>query len=60
MLTWSLTFFVLALITAALGFTGIAASMAGVAKILFALFMVLFIFTLLANMVGGRKTTHLP
>ncbi len=43
MLRWSLTFFVVALIAAVFGFTGIAAGAASVAKFLFFLFVVLFL-----------------
>ena len=54
MLSWALTFLVLALIAALFGFGGIAASAASIAKVLFFLFIVLFVFSLLANMVRGR------
>lgn len=43
MLSWALTFFVLALIAAVFGFTGIASAAAGIAKILFVVFVVLFV-----------------
>ncbi|OGG41619.1 DUF1328 domain-containing protein [Candidatus Kaiserbacteria bacterium RIFCSPHIGHO2_01_FULL_46_22] len=43
MLSWSLTFFVLAVIAAIFGFAGIATAAAGIAKILFVVFLVLFI-----------------
>jgi uncharacterized membrane protein YtjA (UPF0391 family) len=49
MLRWALVFFVVALIAAVLGFTGIAVAAAGVAKILFFLFVVLFLITLLGH-----------
>ena len=45
MLSWSVTFLIIAIIAAALGFTGIAAGAAGLAKILFGVFLVLFIVT---------------
>ncbi|MBN8627191.1 MAG: DUF1328 domain-containing protein, partial [Planctomycetes bacterium] len=38
MLSWALTFLVIALIAAALGFGGIAGTAAGIAKIVFFLF----------------------
>ena len=41
MLSWALTFLVLALIAAMFGFGGIAAGAASIAKILFFLFLVL-------------------
>ena len=49
MLRWALIFFVVALLAAVLGFTGIAAAAAGVAKVLFFLFIVLFLVTLLGH-----------
>jgi len=49
MLRWALIFFVVALLAAVLGFTGIAVAAAGVAKILFFLFVALFLITLLGH-----------
>ena len=49
MLRWALIFFVVALLAAVLGFTGIAVAAAGVAKVLFFLFVVLFFITLLGH-----------
>jgi uncharacterized membrane protein YtjA (UPF0391 family) len=54
MLRWALTFFVVALIAAVLGFTGIAVAAAGIAKILFYLFLILFLVTLLGHLL--RRT----
>ena len=51
MLSWSITFLVVALIAALLGFSGLAGMAAGFAKILFAVFLVLFVVSLLF----GRK-----
>jgi uncharacterized membrane protein YtjA (UPF0391 family) len=51
MLSWSITFLVIALIAALLGFSGIAGMAAGFAKILFAVFLILFVVSLLF----GRK-----
>jgi uncharacterized membrane protein YtjA (UPF0391 family) len=47
MLTWALTFFILAIIAGFLGFGGISIAAAGIAKLLFFLFIVLFIGSLL-------------
>ncbi|HSI07216.1 MAG: DUF1328 domain-containing protein [Rariglobus sp.] len=52
MLTWSLTFLIIALIAAALGFGGIAGTAVGIAKILFFVFIVLF----LLSLIFGRRT----
>ena len=51
MLGYALMFFVVALIAAAFGFGGIAAGAASIAKILFFIFIVLFIISLIT----GRK-----
>jgi len=51
MLNWALTFFLVALLAAVFGFTGIALAAAGVAKILFFLFLVLFLVSLVAHVV---------
>jgi uncharacterized membrane protein YtjA (UPF0391 family) len=49
MLRWALIFFVVALLAAVLGFTGIAVAAAGVAKVFFFLFVILFLITLLGH-----------
>lgn len=54
MLRWALIFFILALIAAAFGFGGIAASAAGIAKILFYAFVVIFVVSLIMGLVQGR------
>lgn len=50
MLRWALGFFIVALIAAMLGFSGIAAASAGIAKLLFYLFLVLFLVTLVGHL----------
>ena len=50
MLRWSLGFFIVALIAAVLGFTGIAVAAAGIAKILFFLFLALFLITMVGHL----------
>ncbi len=57
MLGWALTFLVIALIAGALGFTGIYVAAAGIAKILFFIFVVLFLVSLVMHMVRGRGPT---
>lgn len=54
MLSWSVTFLVLALIAAVLGFGGIAGTAAGIAKILFVVFLVLLVISAIAGAVRGR------
>lgn len=51
MLRYALGFFIVALIAAVFGFTGIAVAAAGVAKLLFFVFVILFILSLLAGIV---------
>jgi uncharacterized membrane protein YtjA (UPF0391 family) len=53
-LRWALGFFVIALIAAVLGFAGIATAAVGIAKILFYLFLILFLFALVGHLV--RRT----
>ena len=55
MLNWALTFFILAIIAAAFGFGGIAASAVSIGKILFVIFLVLFAVSLIANVARGRS-----
>jgi len=52
MLGWAVTFLIIALIAGLLGFTGIYVAAAGIAKILFVVFLVLFLVSLL---VGGFR-----
>jgi len=53
MLRWTLAFFVFSLIAAMFGFTGIAATTADIAQILFFVFLVLFVVSLLFGLVRG-------
>lgn len=46
MLSWSIFFLVIALIAAVLGFSTIAGAAAGIAKLLFGVFLVLFLISL--------------
>jgi uncharacterized membrane protein YtjA (UPF0391 family) len=57
MLGWALTFLVIALIAGALGFTGIYLAAAGIAKILFFIFVVWFLVSVVMHMVRGRGPT---
>jgi uncharacterized membrane protein YtjA (UPF0391 family) len=54
MLGWALTFLVVALIAAVLGFTSIAGAAMGVAKILFYVFLVLFLVSVVMHFIRGR------
>ena len=53
MLGWALTFLVVALIAALFGFGGIASASAGIAQILFFVFLILFVVTLVLRLVRG-------
>jgi uncharacterized membrane protein YtjA (UPF0391 family) len=55
MLRWSLIFLVFGLIAAVLGFTTIAGTAIGIAKILFFVFAVLFVITLLIGLMATSR-----
>jgi uncharacterized membrane protein YtjA (UPF0391 family) len=50
MLNWALIFFIVAVIAAIFGFGGIAVASAGIAKILFFLFLILFVISLISGL----------
>ena len=54
MLGWAVIFLIIALVAAIFGFGGIAVASAGIAKILFFLFLVLFVISLLFGWRGRR------
>jgi len=54
MLQWALTFLIIALVAGLLGFTGIYVAAAGIAKILFFIFLVLFLVSLIGGGLRGR------
>lgn len=55
MLSWAITFLVIALIAAALGFGGIAGTAVGLAKLVFFVFIALFLISLVYHLVTGRR-----
>lgn len=55
MLSWVLTFLVLAIIAAVFGFTGIAVAASQIAKVLFIIFLVLFLASLVMHLIGGSR-----
>ena len=57
MLKWAIAFLVISLMAGALGFTGVAGAAMGLAKILFFLFLVLFVAFLLLGVTVFRKIT---
>lgn len=52
MLYYTLIFLVVALIAGALGFGGVASASAGIARILFGVFLVLFVVSLVMQLLG--------
>lgn len=57
MISWAITFLVIALIAAALGFGGIAGTAVGIAKIIFFVAIVLFLISAIIGMMRGRSPT---
>jgi uncharacterized membrane protein YtjA (UPF0391 family) len=55
MLGWALTFLVIALIAALLGFGGIAGTAIGIAKIIFFVAIILFLISAVAGAARGRR-----
>ena len=55
MLRWSAVFLVIAIIAAALGYGGMAADAAEIAKVLFFIFLGIFFVTLVLGLVAGQK-----
>ncbi|MBS7538509.1 DUF1328 domain-containing protein [Ancylobacter lacus] len=56
MLSWAVTFLVIALIAAVLGFGGIAGTAIGIAKIIFFVAIVLFLISAVFGLVRGRPS----
>jgi uncharacterized membrane protein YtjA (UPF0391 family) len=54
MLRWAAIFFIIAIIAAIFGFGNIAAGATDIAKILFFIFVVLLVLSLLVNLVRGK------
>lgn len=54
MLKWAATFFVIAIIAAVFGFGGIAGGAIEIAKILFYIFVVVFLVTLVMGLIGRK------
>ena len=54
MLRWALIFLVIALVAGLLGFTGIYVAAAAIAKLLFYIFVVLFLISIIMHLARGR------
>ncbi len=60
MLSWVITFLIIALIAAVLGFGGIAGAAVGIAKIIFFIAIILFLISLITGFArGGFRRTPL-
>ena len=55
MLYWALVFLIIALVADALGFGGIAGASVGIAKILFFVFLVLLLVSLVTHFARGSR-----
>jgi uncharacterized membrane protein YtjA (UPF0391 family) len=55
MLYWALVFFIIALVAAVFGFGGIATTAASIGQILFFVFLVIFLVSLVMGMAGRRR-----
>ena len=54
MLKWALIFLVISLIAGALGFTGVARGAGSIAKILFGIFLAIFLILLILALLAGE------
>jgi len=57
MLGWALAFLLLAIVAAAFGFGGIAGASAGIAQVLFFIFLALLVLTFVARAIRGRSVS---
>ena len=57
MLNWIITFFLMAVIASVFGFGGLAGDFASIAQFLAGLFIILFVISLIYNLVSGRRMT---
>lgn len=53
MIYWALVFLLVAVMAAVFGFTGIALAAAGIAKLLFLIFLLLFVITFATHLTRG-------
>ena len=54
LLKWALIFFVISLLAGGLGFSGVSAASGGIARILFFIFIVIFVLLLIAGLTVGK------
>lgn len=55
MLRWALAFFIIALIAALFGFTSVAGESMHIARILFFVFLIIFVVSLIYGLVTGNR-----
>jgi uncharacterized membrane protein YtjA (UPF0391 family) len=55
MLSWIITFFLLAVISAIFGFGGLAGTFSSIAQFLTGLFVILFVASLIYSLITGRR-----
>jgi len=58
MLRWAVIFFIISIIAAVFGFGGIATAAAGIAQVLFYLFLAIAVVMLIAALLAGRNITR--
>lgn len=58
MLRWALGFLIVAIVAAMLGFGGVAEATAGIAKVLFFVFLAGFVIMLGIGLAAARRLTH--
>ena len=59
-MNWIITFFLLAVVAAVLGFGGLAGTFAEIAKFLALVFVILFVASLIYSIITGRRPTNMP
>lgn len=55
MLRWVLIFLIVSVIAGILGFGGVAAQAEGIARIIFTIFLVLFLISIILHLLGGIR-----
>ena len=60
MLYWALVFFIISVIAGVFGFGGVSVAAAGIAQILFYIFVVIFLVALITGLLGGRRAGPPP
>lgn len=56
MINYIVTFFILAVLASVFGFSGLASDLAGIARILALIFIILFVASLIYSLITGKKS----